>query len=148
MRKPGPISIRAVRPGDRSALALVYQAAFSAEPSLEKWTLRASDARVAEVLRSRHSAWVACLYGQPVGFAFLATRVGHDGSYGELTELAVHPFFRRGGIGSRLWKIVKASRKKLKLKTIYTLVYRGKTENFFRKNGWKPSRRSLVMAVR
>jgi predicted N-acetyltransferase YhbS len=147
LKKSQPVLLRKLRPGDRRALALVYQAAFSG-PGGETWNEKAADARIVQVLKSRGPAWVACLYGQPIGFAFLSLRQGHKGPYGELTELAVHPFFQNQGVGGRLLRLVKESRKKLKLKVIYGLVYRGTAEGFFKKGGFKSSRRSQVIALR
>ncbi|HET9869783.1 MAG TPA: N-acetyltransferase [bacterium] len=139
-----PFSLRASRAGDRRALALVYQAAFSGEGP---WTLRAAEARVAQVLKSKQPAWTACVYGQPVGFLFLSLREGHSGPYGEVTELAVHPYFQGQGIGRKLVRVARTSRWGRKLKTLYGLVYHGPAEGFLRQNGFKPSRRAVVMSL-
>lgn len=138
-----PFLIRPARAGDRRALALIYQAAFRDED----WTLRSAEARITQVLKSGQLAWVACLYGQPVGFAFLSVKEGHQGPYGELTELAVHPFFQKQGVGGKLLRKVKDSRKRLKLTTIYGLVYRGPAEDFFKQSGFRASQKTVVMAI-
>jgi GNAT superfamily N-acetyltransferase len=143
LKKFQPVLFRKIRSGDRRALALVYQAAFRDEA----WTLRAAEARIGQVLKSGQSAWVACLYGQPIGFAFLSVKEGHQGPYGELTELAVHPFFQKQRVGAKLLRQVKESRKRLKLTTLYGLVYRGPAENFFKKSGFKASQKTVVMAI-
>ena len=147
MKKKDSLIIRPARASDRRALSLVYQAAFSSGPSAERWSEKAADARVYQVLKSKHPAWVACLYRQPVGFAFLSIREGHSGPYGELTELAVHPFFQGQGIGTKLLKKLKDARKSYRLKTLYGLVYKGPAEGFLKKSGFKPSRRSSVLAL-
>ncbi len=148
MKKKEALVIRGMRAGDRRGLSLVYQAAFSFGPGAERWSEKAADARVHQVLKLKHPAWTACLYGQPVGFAFVSIREGHQGPYGELTELAVHPFFQGQGIGTKLLKKIKDARKRLRLKTLYGLVYKGPAEVFLKKNGFKPSRRSSVFSLR
>jgi GNAT superfamily N-acetyltransferase len=147
LKKKETLVIRPARTGDRQALSLVYQAAFASGPAAERWSEKAADARVHQVLKSKHPAWVACLYRQPVGFAFLSIREGFQGPYGELTELAVHPFFQGQGIGTQLLKKLKDTRKRYRLKTLYGLVYKGPAEGFLKKSGFKPSRRSSVFAL-
>jgi ribosomal protein S18 acetylase RimI-like enzyme len=137
--------IRAAKNSDRAALALTYQAAFSSPPFTEQWTLALSQRRVSQIMAQPHvRGWVATVFGQPVGFAFVHTREGFNGPYGELMESAVHPYFREQGIGTALAKAVRAFQKQKKLKVIYTLAYRGMFDRFYRKTGFKPSRRSLV----
>jgi GNAT superfamily N-acetyltransferase len=147
LKKKQALVLRAARAGDLRALALVHQAAFSSGSAAENWTERAASARIAQVLKSKDPAWVACLYRQPVGFVFVSLRQGVRGPYGEITELAVHPFFQGQGIGTRLLKKLKEARKRLRLTTLYGLVYKGTAEGFFKKCRFKLSRRSSVFSL-
>ena len=148
MTKILPLQIRAARRQDLRALALVYQSVFSAAAFKEKWPLKQAEKRLSQLFASPDTlAWTARVYGQPVGFAFLVLKQGHDGFYGELAESGVHPYFQKQGIGRALLMAVKAARKQKKLKNLYSLVYQGTCERFLEKNGFKPSERSLVFSL-
>jgi aminoglycoside 6'-N-acetyltransferase I len=145
LTKKTPFRIRPVQKSDEPALALVYQACFSSKPYSEKWTLASAQKRVTQILKSGDvRGWVAMVFGQPVAFAFLQVREGFNGPYGEMLETAVHPYFRKQGLGLSLLKVLKAFQKKKKLKVVYTLAYRGMFDKFYQKAGFKPSKRSLI----
>jgi len=128
---------------------LVYQAVFSGAGTKERWSLKQAEKRVSQALTAKPGlSWTACVFGQPVGFAFVGLKEGHAGLYGDLTEIGVHPYFQRQGIGRELLKSVKARLEKKKIQSLYGLVYRGTAEKFFGENGFKRSKRSVVMALR
>ena len=140
-----PYKIRPAKKSDLSAMALVFQACYSAKPHSEKWSQAAALKRVSQLLRQSQTHGLAVtVVNQVVGFAFLQTREGFNGSYGELQEAAIHPYFRRQGIGGVLLASVRRLHKKKKLKVVYTLAYRGMFGSFFKKAGFKPAKRSLV----
>jgi ribosomal protein S18 acetylase RimI-like enzyme len=147
-RKP-PFKVRRGRPSDAEPLALVYQAAYSAPPSLEKWALGPARRRLSQLARHPDvRSWTVTVLGHPVGFAFLQVREGFDGPYGELLEAAIHPYFQRQGMGNALARTLRAFKKEKGLRVVYTLAYRGNHGKFYRKAGFRPSRNSLVYVWR
>jgi ribosomal protein S18 acetylase RimI-like enzyme len=139
------IKIRPVKKTDKAALALVYQACFSPPPFSEKWSLASAQKRIAQLLAQPDTfGWVVSVFNQPVGFAFLQAREGFSGAYGELMESAIHPYFRKQGIGTLLFKAVRKIQRKKRLRVVYTVAYRGMFEDFYRKTGFKPSKHSMV----
>lgn len=147
--KEVPFRIRRAGKKDKSALALVYQAAFSSPSFPEKWPLAEAQKRLLELLSdARTTGWTATVFGQPVGFCFLQTRQGFNGPYGEILETAVHPYFQGQGLeGELLSTAIKFKRSK-KLKTLYTLTYRGAQEKVFRQAGLARSRKSLIYVIK
>ncbi|GEM_PF-1433853 len=145
MKKIRNYKIRPVNKSDKQAMALVYQACYSTLPLSEKWPHHAALKRVSQLLQQNHTqGWALTVFNQVVGFAFLQSREGFNGAYGELLEAAVHPYFRRQGLGRAVLKRVRDYQKKKKLKVVYTLAYKGMFEGFYKKSGFKPAKRSLV----
>ncbi len=143
--KKTPFRIRPAKKSDRASLALIYQACFSPPPYSEKWSLPAAQKRISQLLAQPDTqGWVVSVFNQPVGFAFLQAREGFSGAYGELMEAAIHPYFRKQGIGSALFKAVRVYQKRKKLKVVYTVAYRGMFEEFYKRTGFKPSKHSMV----
>jgi N-acetylglutamate synthase-like GNAT family acetyltransferase len=140
-----PISVRKVSPADEGALALVYRAAFSAEPYQETWTDASARLRVRQLLHgAKNKGWVVTLYGHPVGFSFLQIKEGFNGRYAELLETAVHPYLQRQGMGSLLMGEVGKFKKMMKLRTLYGMSLNPKLGVFFKKLGFKPSSRAKI----
>jgi GNAT superfamily N-acetyltransferase len=145
LRKRTPFKIRKGRASDKTALALVYQAAYSAEPFPEKWPLSSAHKRISQLAgKSDIHAWTVTVFRQPIGFAFLQVLEGFNGPYAELVETAIHPYFQNQGIGTALAKTLRDFQKKKRLRVVYSLAYRGMSEKFYRKAGFKPSKNSLV----
>jgi len=144
-----PFKIRPVQKKDKNALSLAFQAAFSHEPFLEKWTLASAQKRVAQILTDRHATgWVATVFGYPVGFSFLQTRQGAQEVYGELLETAVHPYFQHQGIEQALLKTVQRHQKLKKIKNVIVLAFKGKHEKAFKNSGWVASKRTVAYVSR
>jgi ribosomal protein S18 acetylase RimI-like enzyme len=139
------IAVRKASSADEGALALVYRAAFSAEPYKETWTDASARLRVRQLLKAPEGkGWVATLYGHPVGFSFLQVKEGFNGRYAELLETAVHPYLQRQGMGSLLMGEVWKFKKIMKLRTLYGVSLNPKLGTFFKKLGFMPSRRAKV----
>ena len=165
--------IRPAKKTDRSAMALIYQASYSTVPLSEKWPHAAALKRVSQLLgQSDTAGWAVTVFpnvsignktknigaspfssssfkrknggNQVVGFAFLQSREGFNGAYGELLEASIHPYFRKQGIGGALLTLVRKYQKKKKLKVVYTLAYKGMFERFYKKSGFKPAKRSMI----
>ena len=140
-----PIAVRKAVDSDESSLALVYRAAFSAEPYREKWTDGTARLRVRQLIQAIDGkGWVVTFYGHPVGFSFLHVKEGFNGRYAELVETAVHPYLQGQGMGTRLIQEVLKFTKKSKLKTLYGVTLNPKLDSFFRKLGFKPSSRARI----
>lgn len=88
--------------------------------------------------------WVVTLYGQPVGFAFIQMKEGYNGSYVELLETAVHPYLQGQGMGSLLMGEVLKFKRSKKLKTLYGVCLNPKLGTFFKKCGFKLSKRARL----
>jgi predicted N-acetyltransferase YhbS len=139
------IVLRKAAPSDEAALALVYRAAFSAEPYQEPWTDASARLRVRQLLQGIDvKGWTATLYGQPVGFAFLEIKQGCRGPYGELLETAVHPYLQGQGMGSLLMGEVLKHKRKAKIQTVYGVCLDRKLGPFFKKLGFKLSQRAQL----
>jgi len=146
--KPIPFLVRPVKKTDLPSLSLIYRTCFSSEFFPEKWSLSSASQRVSQMFRSTdHHGWTAVAYDHPIGFAFLRVKVGSKGNYGEVLEMAVHPFFQKQGIGKALVDQVRKFKKKHRLTTVYTMTFQGPTEGFYKKLGFKPSRRSRVWSI-
>ena len=140
-----PITVRKALLVDEGALALVYRAAFSAEPYREAWVDTSARLRVRQLLHAAEGkGWVVALYGHPVGFSFLQIKEGFNGRYAELLETAVHPYLQRQGMGSLLMGEVWKFKKVMKLRTLYGVCLNPKLGSFFKKLGFKPSRRAKI----
>jgi ribosomal protein S18 acetylase RimI-like enzyme len=149
LSRPAPFKIRAVQKKDRAALSLVFQAGFSHEPFLEKWTLPAAQKRVSQILADPQVVGlVATVFGTPVGFSFLQVRQGAQESYGELLETAVHPYFQNQGIEQALFKSIRRYKKDKKIKNVMVFAFRGKLEKLFKGAGWSKSSRTVVYVSR
>jgi ribosomal protein S18 acetylase RimI-like enzyme len=131
------------------ALALIFKTCFSSPPYSEKWFLSTARKRISQLFGQPDSyGWVVTVFKQPVGFAFLGMKHGFKGPYGELFELAVHPYFQKQGIGSRLLKAIGVFKKRMKMKNIYCLVHRGTARPFYEKAGFRVSKRTQVLVLR
>jgi ribosomal protein S18 acetylase RimI-like enzyme len=147
--KRTPFRIRGAQKSDKAALALVYQTAFSSSAYSEKWPLSSAQKRILELLTDpRTSSWVAVVFGQPVGFAFLQTRQGFNGPYAEILETAVHPYFQAQGLEKALFNEMKRFKKRNKVKTLFALTYRGASEKIFRESGLARSKKSLIYVMK
>ena len=88
--------------------------------------------------------WTATLYGQPVGFAFIILKQGHQGPYAELMETAVHPYLQDQGMGSLLVREILDYKRKAKIQTVYGVCLDRKLGPFFKKLGFKLSQRAQL----
>ena len=151
MSHSAPFKIRSVQKKDKVPLSLMFLSCFSHEPFLEKWTLRAAQKRVAQILADPQVVgWVATVFGYPVGFAFLQIRQELNEVYGELLETAVHPYFQKSGYGVRrsFTSRFDSIKSVQKIKNVMVLAFRGKHEKLFKKAGWSLSKRTVVFISR
>jgi DNA-binding MarR family transcriptional regulator/GNAT superfamily N-acetyltransferase len=108
---PGPVGLRALRPGDIGWVVARHGAIYAAEYG---WDLRfeALVARIAadyvdRLDAAREAAWIAERDGQPLGCVFLVQARDETGGtvepgVAQLRLLLVEPSARGGGIGHRL----------------------------------------------
>ncbi len=145
MKKKVPFQIRPIQKADKPALALIYQSCFSTKAYSEKWPLTSAQKRVSQILaQPQVSGWVVTAYRQPVGFAFIQIREGFNGSYGELLETAIHPYFQNQDLEKPLFKMIRQFQRSKKLKTLFTVTYQGAPEKFFKGAGFVRSKRSVI----
>ena len=124
------MSIRRVRPEDFQSIIEIYNASIgSIDEEGEEWyrsLIEASD--------SSNLLLVAILDDRPVGFVNLYHRAGK----GYLEAIAIHPRYRRMGIGSQLLREAEARLSKRRVEVVKLNVKQGNVRalSFYLRHGY------------
>lgn len=140
--------IKALTADHLDRYAEIYAAAFSGEPWNDAWKVSDAKVHVRELMESKQSYGLECLWDDRVaGFILGTSMLFHYGRTFEINDLAVDPEYQHHGIGQKLLDQCIADIRKQGMAGV-NLITAGESvlPEFYERNGFKQETRVILMS--
>lgn len=134
------MEIRKLQSSDMDSLAELFVKVWAEEPYNETWTKERAITCLQEIRDIYAFSFVAVEGGKVIGHALCYRRTWHDGGHLMIDDFAVHPDYRKKGVGRELLKKVEGIAKSENLVVIDLFANKkaGGFE-FWKRMGYNPS---------